>query len=1124
MKILSARLPALLGAGLIVLNASAADLTPAAVNREKIEALRQKAIASYQSGDYAQAARFYQEWVPLDPQNPLVLKDLMWALWNQQRFDEAADAARQITRLRPQDTDALDVLARVPTAANRARIQTLYKEAGQRMHSGKASDAVPLYRQLTVLDPLNHSITAHLLSGLYRTGQYREGADVAVQLARVRPRDAESWNWLARMEAGLDHPEAAIRAYEKSLALKPDQPAITLAMGKQCLSERDFDNAIYYLESLKIKGEEPAEFYPLLGKAQFWTQQYAKSALSWEKAVQKFPDNAGYRLYEAQSLYYSGRLEEARAKLRVLAFGQDHPKAFDFLVDDHLAQGDVAGAEKLLEEKLKTLQPQDEARAMKLATLYQANGQRVKWGIILDRFLDVWPDNLIALEMKAAQLYETDQVAQAAEVHKKVHQFNPNSTDALRRLAECEMAMGRIPEALRALEKLRALDPTNPYVLLQQANFLYAADKRGEAKRLVDQWLEKNRKSQVLPVLLYHGLTPFEKDPLLAYSYHMSVSNFEDQMRALRQAGYTPVTPGQVTDWYAHVAPLPPKAVMITFDDARLDSFLYSDPILEKYDLKATMFAALANTEGSRPPGFASWKRLRHYQQTGRWDIESHGDQAHVYIPIHPNGKRGLFLINRQWLEKENRMETVEEWKRRILADHDISKKKIAAHFGKEPSAYAFPEGYYGQQGNCNDPQTAPVNLELVLKSFKTAYTQDRYGINVGTRDPALLNRFIPDNTWKGKDLLKHFEENNPFNQMYMQRLRWAMTEGRTREALHWLKQLQRNGVSGSQLLLKESEIRFSVGDSSKAEALAKRALMMESVPEVQGMINSYSSKERRAWVPSYAYEQDNQKRRHWIVDQRLDVGHTGPVKWSLRHQHAEYRQNGVVAILDDAGGFGVGVPAGLFNHLSAEVAGHRLSSPSRNAVSVHGSLKSAWTDDFVTRLSGGRSLYNTALALNNNVRSTYGEIQTQWEPRDGSWKAGGRGRCSALSDGNRRLTAWLEVSRRLVESGFARGVYRFTYDDMRTGNPNYYSPREVRLQALGPEIVGSYRKSLAFRLRYLPSYSQERGLSDEFNHDIEADMTWHLGRRVSFKPSYEYYATPSYSDSRYGAEFTYRF
>ena len=95
-----------------------------------------------------------------------------------------------------------------------------------------------------------------------------------------------------------------------------------------------------------------------------------------------------------------------------------------------------------------------------------------------------------------------------------------------------------------------------------------------------------------------------------------------------------------------------------------------------------------------------------HYQQTGRWEFQSHGDIAHIHVPATPNGGEGLFLMNRKWIDAEHRMETMAEWKARIELDHQNSVAKMTDGVGHTPTAYAWPEGLYGQEGSTNSPET----------------------------------------------------------------------------------------------------------------------------------------------------------------------------------------------------------------------------------------------------------------------------------------------------------------------------------------------------------------------------------------------------------------------------------
>lgn len=1010
---------------------------------------------------------------------------------------------------------------------HRDQVDAIRRQAIASFQAGDYGRAIGLYEDWSKLDPDNVPVLKDLMGALLNqrsSEAAEEGVKVATRLTELRPSEPQSWNCLGQMEYALGHPDAAIHAYTKSLELNPRQTSIQLAIAKVYSAEREFQKTVHYLEPLRGNDGDMAELYPLLAKAQFWTQQYAESLGNWAQAVRLFPDQLEYQFYESQALYYAGQLDEARAKLRTLAFERHHPKAFDLLVDDALSRGDLITGEGLLEDSLKQIQPADEPRVMKLATIYQKNGQNMKWGRILDRFLDVWPDHILALQMKADQLFELHQTAEALQLYRKVHKLNPNSIPALLGIADCQVKLKNTEEASRALKKLRACDPTNAYYLLKQAQFIFDSGDHRRAKLLVTGWVSHNRKTQLLPVLLYHGLTPFPQDPLLAVAYHDSIVVFEDHIRALHDAGYTPVTASQVTVWYKRHVPLPTKPVMITFDDGRLDSLQFGDPILKKYGFKATMFEAVVNIEGHRPPGYAPWNRLREYQDTGRWEIQSHGDLAHIYIPTSPDGKRGLFLISRQWLDGENRSETIEEWQERVDDDYQSSKSKIMEHLDVLPSAYAFPEGYFGQDGNSNVAQAGPVNMALVLKHYQTAYSQDDNGLNFGTRDPALLNRFIPYNDWTGEDLLKHFEKRNPLNEMYMQMLEWAILEGHTRDALRWLKELESNGVSKSTLLTKESQIHFMTGESAKAQELVQEALMLDNLPEIRRIFNIYAAQNGSLWTPSYSYQEDNEDRRNWIFNQAIDVGRTGPVNWTLHHEHGEYWQhNAAATVSDNAGGVSGYAPLGLFHHVGMEFYQHFFSGQAHNTYSGSATLESVWTNDLRSRLEVGRSLYDTALALDSNVSNTYGDALVRWSQGE-PWRVSSRETYGSLSDGNRRETFWVETSKTVFSSPILRAVYRFTYDDMQTRSKNYYSPQELWLNGLGPEVSYRDRGKMEFYFRYLPVIAVEQGQSCQIDHSVTTYLILHYGEKISLKPSYIYYETPSYHENRYMTEFSYRF
>jgi len=668
---------------------------PSEANRDKMKTVHEEAVASYQAGDYTKSIQNYRELARLSPRNPLVLRDLMWALWNQDRYEEAAKVADQIMTLRPSDPDAADVLTRLPEALKvrqiiikREKIAAIEKQAKDNEDAKQYEQAIPLLRELITLDPGNPANFNQLLSSLRKAGRYDEGLLVAQQMAVIHKEDPDSWNWLGTLELDMGDSQKALESFQNALTLKPDQARTQLAMGKMYVTMREFDNAIPLLQAAVKTDASLVEAYPLLGKALYWSGDFQPSTEAWVQAVKYFPQQVSYRFYEAEAFFYARHQDLARAQMKQLATQDHYVQAFDFLVNDAIVRKEDAEAERMLEGALQTIHPQDEGHVMKLVYLYQSNGQKDKLIALLDRFLAVSPDHEPAMLMKAAALFDKELFPEALEVYKKVHSLNPYDTEGLRGMAECELSMGHAAPALDYIHQFLALDPTNPRSVLTVAQYYEWAGQSREAKKVLLHWVHKNQNSPVLPIVLYHGLTPFSDDPLLAAPYHYTIMTFDDHMRALHDAGYTPVTAKDVQAWIYGKAALPKRPVLITFDDGRLDSFRYADPILEKYDLKATMCAALVNIEGFRPPGFVPWQRMAAYHETGRWEIESHGDISHIYIPIDSKGNQSLFLTSKKWLQDQNRMETDAEWIERLRSDRESSATPVRRRLVSERSIY----------------------------------------------------------------------------------------------------------------------------------------------------------------------------------------------------------------------------------------------------------------------------------------------------------------------------------------------------------------------------------------------------------------------------------------------------
>ncbi len=99
------------------------------------------------------------------------------------------------------------------------------------------------------------------------------------------------------------------------------------------------------------------------------------------------------------------------------------------------------------------------------------------------------------------------------------------------------------------------------------------------------------------------------------------VSDFDTQMKFLADSGCITITPDELYAGINGEIELPPKPVLITFDDGYIDNYTNAFPILKKYKLRATIFVIPAFT--SVYPGYMTWEQLKEMESKGI-AIESH--------------------------------------------------------------------------------------------------------------------------------------------------------------------------------------------------------------------------------------------------------------------------------------------------------------------------------------------------------------------------------------------------------------------------------------------------------------------------------------------------------------------
>jgi peptidoglycan/xylan/chitin deacetylase (PgdA/CDA1 family) len=98
-----------------------------------------------------------------------------------------------------------------------------------------------------------------------------------------------------------------------------------------------------------------------------------------------------------------------------------------------------------------------------------------------------------------------------------------------------------------------------------------------------------------IPILLYHDLEspdcPNEKSNPATKGTVVYAKNFEAQIKCLAEKGYETISIKDYFDIVSRKKPIPPRKIIITFDDGHYSNYYLAFPVLKKYGFKATFLS-----------------------------------------------------------------------------------------------------------------------------------------------------------------------------------------------------------------------------------------------------------------------------------------------------------------------------------------------------------------------------------------------------------------------------------------------------------------------------------------------------------------------------------------------------
>lgn len=174
-----------------------------------------------------------------------------------------------------------------------------------------------------------------------------------------------------------------------------------------------------------------------------------------------------------------------------------------------------------------------------------------------------------------------------------------------------------------------------------------------------------------VPILMYHYTS---QPPAGADVYRRDLSvtpqQFAEHMRYLRDAGYVTITLDDLLYALTRGDPLPPKPIILTFDDGYVDNYESAFPILRENGFVGTFFI-MTDLVTDEAAGYMTWPQIEEMSAAGQ-RFAPHGRQDHRSLA----GRSIDYLV----------------WS--ALG----SKEAIEEHLGYHPRWIAYPSGQYDAQ------------------------------------------------------------------------------------------------------------------------------------------------------------------------------------------------------------------------------------------------------------------------------------------------------------------------------------------------------------------------------------------------------------------------------------------
>ena len=211
---------------------------------------------------------------------------------------------------------------------------------------------------------------------------------------------------------------------------------------------------------------------------------------------------------------------------------------------------------------------------------------------------------------------------------------------------------------------------------------------------------------------------PWPKNHVLGIAYHdvedrdpdqalvaVRTERLIEQLAWLRENNYQPVTVDQIITARNGGPELPPRAVLLSFDDGYSSFYTRVMPILRAYNWPAILapVGSWVDTPLNQTVDFAgvprkrseflTWEQIREVSKSGLVEIAAHTDANHKGVLANPQGNQQPAATTRRYDPATGRYETEADFQARLRKDVAAISEKIRKVAGYSPRVWVWPYG-----------------------------------------------------------------------------------------------------------------------------------------------------------------------------------------------------------------------------------------------------------------------------------------------------------------------------------------------------------------------------------------------------------------------------------------------